>query len=296
MKRTTSILALILFVTTIGFSQAQQQTDTEAEQRKAEEAAFNARVSALRNNGKQRFIRDRYKETRVYQEDIVRLYRDLDKDERELLAPASDILRSYPDFTGKKRGITKLIVDRGCDMGPEFVVAKDHCEKYGMPGAGSSYSFRSNMYRNRRLADVSYSEGKFTTKGVWKHGILIALNNVSFDNLSVDSPELKTLVGFSAEMDLEKAAAFEGHLAKGIAGGNIVYKDSHPVRNDATYVVRSIAYRGEHWEMVKEVEYDELDFDKRRDVIVAFRVVEMVPDESVTIIWKVLSDSKAPKL
>jgi hypothetical protein len=47
---------------------------------------------------------------------------------------------------------------------------------------------------------------------------------------------------------------------------------------------------------VRGISYNELDFDKRRDVIVAFRVVRMDPDGSISILWKQLADGESPKL
>ncbi|MDH3495040.1 MAG: hypothetical protein OEM82_15925, partial [Acidobacteriota bacterium] len=167
---------------------------------------------------------------------------------------------------------------------------------YGMPGAGSSYSFRSRLYRVKRLADITFTGSEFNTLGIWKHGILISLGDVALEDLTADSSILETLAGFTPPEDIVKASQFAGYLEKGIAGGEIVYKDSHPAIVDTTYVVRSIAYRGEHWESLKEVVYDELEFDKRRDVIVAFRVIRLVPNESATIVWKVLSDKKSPRI
>ena len=41
--------------------------------------------------------------------------------------------------------------------------------------------------------------------------------------------------------------------------------------------------------------YDELDFDERRDLTVAFRIVRR-DAESVTILWKIISNQKSPAI
>lgn len=297
MKQLSLILLVLALASATAFAQEQQAVDEEKERRNAALTEFNNRQDALRNTGKQKFIRDRYKETRTYQESIVPLYRGLDDDEVSLLAPAREDLATFNGYLDKEdSGLIKLIADRGCDVSQEVVVSDPHCEKYKMPGAGASYSFRKRMYRVKRLADISFTGKEFDTRGLWKHGILISLGNMPIEDLSKKSSELETLTGFNTKMNQEQAGKLAGHLAKGIEGGGLVYRDRHPVMLDTTYVIRSVAYPGRHWESLNDVEYDEFEFDSRRDILVAFRVVRFEPGESVTILWRKLDDKKAPKL
>ena len=60
--------------------------------------------------------------------------------------------------------------------------------------------------------------------------------------------------------------------------------------------MRSIAYRGKFRRAEAGVVYNELDFDKRRDIIVVFKIVDVEPDGSATIVWRMLRESKSPKL
>jgi hypothetical protein len=69
-----------------------------------------------------------------------------------------------------------------------------------------------------------------------------------------------------------------------------------PVADNTTYALRSIAYQGTIMRSIQTLTYNELDVDKRRDVIVVFRVVKRDADGSVTILWKELSNKNAPKL
>jgi hypothetical protein len=47
---------------------------------------------------------------------------------------------------------------------------------------------------------------------------------------------------------------------------------------------------------VQGITYDEFRFDKRRDVTVAFRVIRVHDDGSVTIAWRRLADKKSPSI
>jgi hypothetical protein len=85
-------------------------------------------------------------------------------------------------------------------------------------------------------------------------------------------------------------------LAHGVERDGYLYSRSLTANENTTYAVRAIAYRGRVLRAVKGVSYNELDFDKRRDIIVAFRIVQKEPDGSISILWNQLSDNEAPKM
>ena len=289
------VFVAIGFLSALG--QADQAVDNERAVREKNNAAFNSRIDRLRNVGKDNIIRDRYKNTKVYINKIKPLYRDLDAKEESLLAPDPIDVEKFGRLTGKDGwGLTKLMFGQDCDQGSEVVKSSPHCIKYKMPGAGSSFSFRTKSYRVKRLADLSFSRDGFETIGVLKHGILVNIGNNSIDSLTLKHDKLKTIVGFQPVTDFDLAVNLVSQLRDGINGGNFVYGSVLPVQPEATYVLRSIAYRGSNAHTVEEITYDELEFDKRRDVVIAFRVVRVVPNESLTIIWRLLSDKKSPKL
>ena len=75
-----------------------------------------------------------------------------------------------------------------------------------------------------------------------------------------------------------------------------VYGRGVKVNPKRTFVLRSIAYRGKYLRSEEGVVYNELGFDRRRDVIVAFRIAEVSPDGSITVVYRILKDVKSPKL
>ena len=60
--------------------------------------------------------------------------------------------------------------------------------------------------------------------------------------------------------------------------------------------MRSIASRGKYIRSVLGVDYDEMGFDRRKDVIVVFRIVQRHADGAVTILWKRLAERDSPKI
>lgn len=298
MKRSILFIGIILVsVILVNGQGATPRTDTEKEARLEKERQYNERVDALRNNGKTNIIRDRYKNTKVYIDKIKPLYRDLTKEEELLLAPDPQFAKMFSEFLSRKNtGLIKLMIDRGCDKGTEVVDSTPHCIKYNMPGAGASYSFRTKNYKVKHLGDITFAGDSFQTGELLKHGIFINIGDVPLENVNLEMDKLQTLVNFQAVKDFDKAKVFAAQLDKGIQGDNLLYKNSLPVQENKTYILRSIAYRGNNFKVVENVEYDEFDFDDRKDVIVAFRVIKLEKDESVTILWKELAEQKSPKL
>ena len=295
MKKFLTVLLIISAV--IVTVTAQQTADEKKAQDERNQADFNQRVDALRNVGKPRTRVDPNEEFHIMQSRIKPRYRKPNDNEIKLLAPENQDLQTFSDFlSNKNTGITKLIIDKGCDQGSEIVNSTPHCLKYAMPGAGASYSFRVKNYQNKSLGDLNFSGDVFETTGVLKQGILINIGDISLDKINLDTKELKVLAEFIPPDNFKKASAFSAMLEKGIDGGEFVYKNSAPVLENTTYALRSIAYRGEVNQVVDGISYNELSFDERRDVIVVFRIVRLVPDESVTILWKELSDKKSPKI
>lgn len=297
MKKIFIVIGFCLLSSLFVHGQARSQEDVEKARAQAKEERFNNRIDALRNNGKQVIIRDRYKKDKIFLEFIRPRYRDLFDSEKSLLAPEQEDITKYADFlSNKNTGLIKLMIDRGCDKGADIVVAESQCENYRMPGAGSSYSFRSKLYRNKDLADITFVGENFDTLGLIKHGILVNIGDIPLNKVDLNTKQIETLVTFTPVTDYEKAAGFSGILQKGVKADDLIFGSLIKVEENKTYALRSIAYRTKYYKEVEETIYDEFDFDERDDVIIAFRVVRLNPGESVTILWKELKNKNAPKM
>ncbi|MEZ5344340.1 MAG: hypothetical protein R2681_02185 [Pyrinomonadaceae bacterium] len=236
-------------------------------------------------------------ERKIFREQIEPLYRKPTDEEMTILDPGAGYQTANEAFLKNKRtGLIKLIIDRDCAENQNVVKASAECAKYTMPGAGSAYSFREEMHRLIRLADLNFRKNSFQALGTLTHGIMTDLGQVSIETIDLKSPDVEYLVDFKPAKDINAAAKIAGDLTKGIKDSGKVYASVLPVREGNTYLLRSIAYRGEAAKVAGPIVYNELDFDERRDVIVAFKVLKFVPDESVVILWKELQDKKSPKI
>ena len=229
--------------------------------------------------------------------DLSPLYRKTTDKELQLLAPNAEDLRKYDDFLRQSNtGIIKLAEDKGCSENLNVMITTPDCSTYSMPGAGSSFSFRVNDYRIPRLADITFSQNSFQATGINLHGIFVELGDVPLEQVNLQTKGLEFPVNFNAEPDSQKARELDQQLIKGIENNGFLYSRSIGIKNNMTYVLRSIAYRGKYLRTENKLTYNELDFDKRNDVIIAFRVVRLEEDGSVTILWKQLAKQDSPKI
>ena len=233
----------------------------------------------------------------ILQASVQPLYRKPTKKELQAVAPDAGLLKKYDDFLRRDdTGLFKFVADYGCAENTKIVTATENCLKFSMPGAGNSYSFRTNNYRLRRLADLTYNGKYFYVAGVLTHGILVSVGDVPLENITLQTAGTKFLNEFQPAADFEKAAEIDQQLIKGVQKDGFFYSRALSVLENTTYVLRSIAYNGKSFRAVRGVTYNEFDFDKRKDVTIAFRVVRLDSDGSVTILWKELLRKDAPKI
>jgi hypothetical protein len=225
------------------------------------------------------------------------LYRNPTKEELKTLSPNIEEVNKYADFLRQPNtGLIKLAADLGCAENTKIVVATADCLRYTMPGAGTSFSFRTKNYRLRRLADLTFTNDSFQATGVLLHGIFVKIGDVPLEKVDLQTKGLSYLVNFQPETDYEKAGVIDRQLSEGVFSDGFQYRRGFYAVENTTYVLRSIAYDGKYFRAVEGVAYNEFAFDKRRDVTVAFRIVRKDSDGSVTILWKEILRKNSPKI
>lgn len=236
------------------------------------------------------------RKTKVFRNKIAPLYRKLNEPEKKLLAPEREDLEEFAEFLSHEDTcLTKLIIDRGCDINAKVVVTTLHCLKYTMPGAGSAYSFRVKSHQRHLFSDLSFLDNKFYTPGLLTQGLHVNIGDVPLEEVSPTTPGVGFLISYEPPTELGKLIKSGRELDKGIKEGSFTYKHAINIHENATYVFRSIAYRGRYFVYLNnKVVYNALEYDERKDVIVAFRVIRYQPDESITILWKLLIEKESP--
>ena len=225
------------------------------------------------------------------------IYRTPNKEEIEILAVDEPMLvRNAALLKAPNTGIVKLNAESSCISEADVVVASEECLAYKMPGAGAAFSFRTESYRLARLADIILVDGIFRTGGVFQQVLVADIGDVAINDITLNTNGVKYLVGLKPVGDSDEFMRFDGEIQKGIEADGFLYRKGQPAKENSTFALRSIAYRGNFIRSIDGIQYNELDFDKRRDVIVAFRVVDKDAAGNVTIVWKRLKDTEAPKL
>ncbi len=228
---------------------------------------------------------------------INALYRKPTRKELELLKPDPRDIQKYAAFVkAKNAGLFVLIPDAGCSENTKILVVTPECSRYSMPGAGSSYSFRTRNYRIPTLADLTYDGESLIGNGALVDVVLVDVGDVALDKITPQSNGLQFINEFYPITDPNKAFERSELLGKGIAHRGFVYGRGVFATEGTTFVMRSIAYRGKRMRAAGRFVYNELDYDKRMDIVVGFRIIRKGNDGSITILWKELSKQKSPKM
>ncbi len=278
-------------------SQGQSESNRQREQRREEEKLLRTQEAFRRMEA---VAIDSARENTtavVYRTKIEPLYRRPGKKELRVVQPDQQDLRNHSAFLNQRdTGIFKLVPDQGCADNTNVVIASAECLKYEFPGSGSSYSIRIENYRIPRLADITFDGENLVAKGVLLVAMFVEIGDVPVESVDLTSKGLGYLKEFNPPEDAETAFAVGRMFIAGIEHGGYVYGRLIKAKKNSTFALRSIAYRGKQLRAVAGVTYDEMHFDNRRDIIIAFRIVRQEPDKSITVVWKKLQDKKSPNL
>jgi hypothetical protein len=225
------------------------------------------------------------------------LYRIPNEADLKMLSVNQVLKEKYSAFLNKKNtGLIMLLPDTGCSSDERIVNISADCLKTSVPGSGSSFSFRVKTYRIRRLADLNFKNNAFESGGRLIESAMASLGDKDIELLTLDSEGIKDLVALKPEKDVSLVAKQVEMLQKGVIINNILFSNKISAEKNSTYILRSIAFDAKYFTTLNGYTYNELDYDKRRDIIIAFRVVEKNADGSIVLLWKELRNEKSPKL
>lgn len=218
--------------------------------------------------------------------------------DRELRAVEPDPKWSsiYPFANGRNGGVVRLMPDLGCAKNTRVINASENCIKLSMPGAANSYSFRTRSYRIKRLADITLDGEYISLTGVFMNAAISEVPNTEIQDMDLQSSAIRSLAAIPNAAKYEQIEDLQAQIESGFESTGLRISNRATVRLGATYVFRGIAYRGRVIRAASGIAYNELDFDKRRDIIVAFKITEISDDRSVTIVYRILRESEPPKI
>lgn len=248
---------------------------------------------------------------RAKQEALIRSrnprQKPLTKEERKelekILEPDAEDLAAYKVFLKRSNtGIFRLFPDFNCDS--KLVVRVDN-ECSGLVSYKWSYSFRQKDYGDEAFFDVRLKDEKFISDALLTQGVLTNLGDVALEQVTLSHEGIKFLSAFNPELQSPEAKKQSAELAKGLKQNGYYYSKNVEAKENTTYAMRVAAYRIEdkyYEQLLREdltsesIKYVSLFADKRADIILAFRVVRKDSNRSLTIVWKLLENKKAPRL
>ncbi len=201
-----------------------------------------------------------------------------DAAEKLLLAPAPEIEQQFADFL--RLPDTGLV--RMYPPGRRRVVSIADLASGRRPGFGtyaSLYSFSKAKHGNGlhgwvdpRLGwgELRLVSGRFITGFTGEAlGVLVALGDVPLESVTPDTDGVTGLTNITPPADYFEAATLSRRNRAGFALERFRYGRSLPVAENMTYVLRSTS-------------------NKRADILVGLRVVNIDENGSVTLLWRKL--------
>ena len=204
--------------------------------------------------------------------------------EKQLLAPSNEDELQFAEFLQlPDTGIIKMF-----PPGRRRVVSVADLTTGRRPGFGlyaSLYSFSKEKHGNGlhgyvdpRLgwAELRLLNGRFATGFTGESlGVLVALGDVPLETVSPETYGVTGLTNIIPPADYFEAATLSRRNRAGFALERFRYGSSLPAAQNTTYVLRSTS-------------------NKRADVLVAFRVVRLDDNGSITLLWRKLKGYPKP--
>ncbi len=222
---------------------------------------------------------------------------------KALRAPNPHDLAKYKDFLGLDgTGIFRLFPDAGC-VQKGIIRVDGECANH-VPGA-SSYSFRGRT----TMYDIRFDYGDLIADGFLSLPMMVSLGDVDLENLTLASDGVKFLTAYKPASIFEGARNQYATIRVGTNVGDFLYANRLKPMVETTYAIRVVAYKpgNEPWaafgrKPARNPDSEAgrnllaLKYDNRQDLIVAFRVIRLDADGSVSILWRRISKKSAPKL
>jgi len=217
------------------------------------------------------------------------------KEQKKKLLPNPLDLKKYEQFLMQpKTGIFRLMPDIGCTENINIIRADDACLNF-IPES-SYYSFREDEHTMELLADIRLRNGYLISDGILAQGILVQLGETALEQVSPGGAGLKFLAEYAPNPLGSEAQKQYMQMIRGVRVGDYEYKKALPAIENATYVLRVVAYRGNIFRVSRGYRFDLLEGDKRIDLTVAFRVVRKDQDGGLTLLWKEIGRKDAPRI
>jgi hypothetical protein len=224
--------------------------------------------------------------------------KELTEAQKKMLAPAPEDVARFAEFLKEKdTGLVKLLPAGKHEFSYTVSAQQDPESILPIRGGGAYYSFTEKTHALGPWSEIGLEEGNlFTGFAVESLGLLVSLGDVPLGSVKLSTPGVDYLAGYVMPRKVDEARAERARHIEGFKAASFTYAAALAASPDTTYVLRSMSYKKEG-RMRPDWGYVPHPFEyKGADVLVAFRVVRQADDGSVTLVWKRLKKSSAPKI
>ncbi|MEZ5429229.1 MAG: hypothetical protein R2747_23480 [Pyrinomonadaceae bacterium] len=221
----------------------------------------------------------------------------LSQRDRELIAmDAADKAEINSFLKLPETGFVRLHNSAECPEQSDLIDASAPCP-WNVPGKAGFYSFRTQDYSIRFFSDLQFEGDDLKIAGLYLLGFLTEMEDgTDIRDLGLASPGIREMAAFEPSVNAEEVQKQFAIAKNGFRVEDHIYKTALAPAVGKTYALRAIAYRGNAYWKVGEKKFNPLEKDKRRDVIVVFRVIRKHEDGSISLLWKKLQEKEAPRL
>lgn len=221
---------------------------------------------------------------------------DLSDADELITKPDNALSERYKNLLNQKNtGLLVLLSDL-CGITGGSVKNEKFCKETQMPSQGTAYSFRRMEYQANDWSDLQFTDGFFVSNTKFGEGWLASLGDVALEDVSLDTKAVRGLASIIPATTLKEAETQYQESVKGFTIDGVLYKKFQPVKENNTYLLRSVAFGGAFLKRFGNFNINIINGDKREDVLVAFRVVKKDADGHLTLLWKELERKASPKM
>jgi hypothetical protein len=195
--------------------------------------------------------------------------------EKTYLAPAEEDQVQYAAFIHvPNSGLVRLLPREKFDT--ESYTDRDRA--IVTRGGGAYYSFTKLSHEYGYATDIELAGNQFTVgfAGL-DYGFLTNLGDVPLENVGMGTPAFPLFAAYKPPREEPEVRTEQRRFAQGSEIEGVQARRTLPVKLNSTYLMRSMTFR-------------------EADVLVAFKVVRLDSDGSVTLLWKLLKKYKAPDI
>lgn len=227
---------------------------------------------------------------------FLRFDQRLTEADKQAIAVGEEIRKRYSDvLKGGKAGAVRLQNADVCTPNGLIVAATGGCPNNVIAKA-TAFSFRIGDYVATRFSDVFFKGTALSSAGAYSIGIFANLGTHDLRSLDMKSEGVRQLADFNPPSDMAEFERQSAILRGGTKIGEFTYLPKAEVAVGEVFVLRSVAYKANHFQGEKPRRINVMDGDERADVVIVFKVETVLSDGSVVLVWRELKRSSPPRV